>query len=638
MAKMAILLPREEMLASAKTLVAQMNLDVVALKTIVTACAKDELEEAIAAGAELIVARGIQASIIKHNTDIPVIEVRLTGQEIALLITQCIKKMERSDLRIGIICFENMLSDTIYFEQIFGVEICNYFVEQPAQLESAARQAIDDGVDIIIGGDFVNDYCRSIGFPTIFLNSTQDSLRTALQNAKSVSYAAELEKKNTAHMETLLNYSFNGIIELDNIGQITNANYVARQILKQEKEIIGCDIFSLMPAADAQIMRDAFEGGSEIYSNVVSLCGVSVVANVAPVLVDGSIDGSIFSFYEMQKLVRLDENALRERYLHRHVAAGNFDRVVHKSKEMNAAVKLARSFAQSDAPILLHGELGTEKEIFAQCIHNNSSVAKGPFVTFACDGVDGVSAVVNGIGDKGSAMFYLDHKLCTTVKLATNGTIYLRNVESLSLPSQQTLVRIILDKVINLPGEEYPIPVKTRIVASCRKSLYPLVVSGAFREDLYYLLNPMSLSLPPLRDRKEDFTHILQGMIDECCRKYNRYIVLTTDARKRIMEYNWPGNLIQLEYFVQRMLTTTPSRTVNDSYVIRLLDQLYPQQGIKQADDTIVVYKNPEAARLTELLDKHKGNRGAVAEELGISKTTLWRRMKKLGVYNKYDI
>lgn len=638
MAKIAVLLPREEMVAPARELVEELRLDVPILRAIHTSEAAKAGEEAVRIGAEFIVARGIQARILRDCTHLPTVDIHLTGQEIAVLIKQALHIISKAHPTIAIIGFENMLSAFGLFENVFDVTLRPYFVLEPDDLVPAARRAIDEGADVIIAGDAVNAYCESRAFPSVFLNSTADSLRSALIHTRDMAEVSEREKQNTAHQQALLDYSFNGIIELDEENRITAANNVACSMLKASAaKLRGRTLFSLMTASDAEILKNAIDENAELYSNVITLSGVTVVANIAPVKVNGEITARVFSFYEMQKIVRMDENAMREKYLRRHVAAGNFELITHKSKVMLAAVKQARAFAQSSAPVLILGELGTEKEIFAQSMHNTGSISKGPFVSFACDSAEGGALLVNGINDNRHAEYYLNQTLSIIAKQADSGTLYLRNIDKLGLTAQQTLVRIIEDKIVYLPNDQYPVRCSVRIVASSRVDLLPLVERGQFRRDLYYQLIPLSLTVPPVRERGEDKAPLLQAIIDECCKRNRRYIVLTADARRKLLEYPWPGNRMQMQYFIERMLITTPSRTVIDSYILRLLDELYPPQPIMQTADTRVIYKDPEAVRLTQLLDKHKGSRTEVAEELNISKTTLWRKMKKLGIYNKYD-
>lgn len=177
-----------------------------------------------------------------------------------------------------------------------------------------------------------------------------------------------------------------------------------------------------------------------------------------------------------------------------------------------------------------------------------------------------------------------------------------------------------------------------RIIATTTKNLSVLVQQGSFREDLYYLLSGLTIEVEPLRNRIEDLENLVDTYIKLYCDMYSRYHVLTSGAKKILMEYPWYGNLIQLESFCDRMILSATHRTLDEVFIKQLMNELYPIIHQQNNREKIIVYKDPEALVISEMLEKHGGNRALVAEELGISKTTLWRHMKKYGISNKYRV
>ena len=198
------------------------------------------------------------------------------------------------------------------------------------------------------------------------------------------------------------------------------------------------------------------------------------------------------------------------------------------------------------------------------------------------------------------------------------------------------LCRLLREGVVHLPEEAAPTPSAVRVIASTTGDLAQLVEEGAFQAELYYLLIPLRLALPPLRTRPEDLNQAIDMCLDDCVVKFKRYVVLTKEARKRLNDYSWPGNYIQLRAFLERMVLTAPSRTVNASYVMGLLQELYPVSTAHSEGAQTQELPDSEGARLAEVLSRNGGNRAAAAAELGISKTTLWRRMKQYGVKDHY--
>lgn len=623
MAKFALLLPRAEMVEPAGRIARELGMEVVLNKSVPTEHILEQVEECRALGADILVARGRQASILKANTDLPVVEIRLTGLEIGLLLHRAKNLVPRSERpRVGVVTIPNMVGEIQGFEEVVGIELHTYFVAGVDETEKGVEQAVADGMDVILGGDFVNACCRRLGKRTLFFEGTEDSLRTSLRNARSVGFAADAERRNTAHLQVLLDYSFNGIIELDAEGVITRSNDMACKILSRDREqLAGLPLSSLMPQEDQDLWTDALARHQELYFSVLSVAGVHVVANAAPVTDWGAEEGMIFSFYEMHKMERQGERALRERYrLQRYLAYGRFEDVNHISREMARVVRLARSFAGTTQPIFLRGEVGSGKSLFAQSIHNASPCSKGPFVTFDC----------------GAGWQNQWESLSRAVKDADTGTLYLDHLKYLDQGGQHVLCRLIRENVVHLPGEQTPQPVSVRVIVSTSDMELPRMNDGSFLPELAYILAPQQLTLPPLRTRPDDLDQAITMCLDDCVTKLNRYVVLTKEARKVLLDYPWPGNYIQLHTFLERMSLTAPSRTVKDGYVRDLLEELYPGD-LPPAREPQEQPPSEEAARIIAALSRRGGNRAEAAAELGMSKTTLWRRMKQYGIRDRYQ-
>lgn len=622
MAHFALILPRKEMLEPAQHIAEELGLEVVLARWTTTEELPQVLKECREAQADILVARGRHALFIKKNTDFPLIEIRLTGQEIALLLhraKQMIPGLSRP--RMGLVTFPNMIGDVNRLADVLGVELHTYFGSAPQELDACVAQASAEGMDVILGGDYVNTLCRNQGLRTLFFEGTEESIRAALRQAQSAGYAADSERRNTAHLQALLDCSFNGIIEMDPAGNILQVNDVAVKLLEKERNVlVGKNVVQLISAEDTEAWNEAICRQQEHYFPLLNLCGVDVVASVTPVTGSSAVEGIVFAFYEMKKFQRQEVRARQEHYrLHRYLAHGRFEDIKHAGREMGPVVKLARALAQTRLPVLIQGEVGSGKSLFAQSIHNASPCADGPFVTFNCGtGQDDMGAVLNQAAVN-----------------AYGGTLYLDGVDRLALPEQHILCRLLREGVVQLRGEALPQPVTVRVLASIVGSLFQCMAAGTFLPELYYLLSPMSLELPPLRIRTGDLNQAIDMCLDDCVRKFGRYVVLTKEARKLLLEYPWPGNYIQLQTFLDRMVLSAPARTVRDSYVQGLLQALYPQPSQKPKEEPEQSLPQ-EAIRLMEALSRNNGNRTATAEELGISKTTLWRKIKQYRIPERY--
>lgn len=623
MAKFALLLPREEMVQPAGRIARELGLEVVYNRSATTDRILELAEESGRLGADIIVARGRQASIIKENTDFPVVEIRLTGQEIALSLRRAkdmVPQIQRP--RIGIVTLPNMIGDVRCFEEVLDIELRTYFCHRTDEMQGCVEQAMADGMNVILGGDYVNACCRRLGKRTLFFESTDDSLRTSLQQAKNLGFATDTEQRNTAHLQVLLDYSFNGILELNDQGVILRVNDVACKILgKAREELVGQSLSELMPDTDAELWSWTLRERQELFSSLLEVAGVEVVANAAPVGGRSSAAGIVFSFYEMRRVERQEAHALQERYrLQRYQARGRFEDLAHKSREMDGLVKLARTFADTDEPVLIQGEVGVGKCLLAQGIHNASRHASRPFVTFDC-----------GAGEEDQA-----ERLAQSILSADLGTLYLEHANKLTAAAQHALTRLLQEGVVLAMDGSGPAPVSVRVITSLTTPLHTCMTAGLFQPKLYYMLFALQLNIPPLRTRLDDLDQAISLFLDRCVSKFNRYVVPTQEARQLLLHSAWPGNYLQLRAFLERMVLTAPARTVGAGYVRSLLSQLNAagSEVLTQAPPPVCT-DEPEAEQIMDILLSCGGNRAAAAQRLGISKTTLWRRMKQYGINMK---
>lgn len=671
MGKIALLVSREEMLHQAHNILQEKKFHIHEMKVIRTQSAVMEARQSIADGASIIIARGLQASLIKQYTDIPVVEIVLTAQEMALLVMKAKQIVNKPRPVIAVVGFRNMFCDMSFFDELYGIQLRTYYVKQGAQLPEAARAAVEDGVDLMIGGDTVVAIAAESGTPSLFQSMTEDSLRQAFSMAESVEYAMDVEKKTSAQMETLLDYSFSGIVRVDGEGLVTAVNPLMEDLMgKTQEELKGLPISRAIPQIGDNALRQVLKEGTE-YSMFLEWDRGSVFAVMAPVLYEDRVDGAIITCHRMvRKTVSRGEKG-RER------AAGlppliRFGDILQKSDAMEQCIRLARLYALSRQPVVLMGEAGTEKRMLAECIHNSSSRATGSFLDVPCDGLSGEEQRAMIFGERGAVM------------QSQGGTLLIQDVQELTAANQYRLYQLIRFRVLHGTDIAQLRKVDVRVMVTAGGPLRTLLEEGRLRPDLYYLLSGLELPVPALRDRREDLEQKLENTLRECCERYGRFHVLTRGARELLLKYPWPGNLLQIESFCDRLVLTAGKRTLDETTVKCLLAELYPENrqagtgssmaqagtGVNgqvsqntrvwagyeagkgpqgdgaQAAGTAPslsapIYPDPgmdyslareEARRIMDALGRARGSREQAAAELGISKTTLWRRMKKLGI------
>lgn len=625
------------MLEQARNVIREDELDIDILKVIKTSDSVYEARQAVEQGAEVVLARGVQAAFIRQYTNIPVAELTLTGQEIGLMIASAKKKVpDKKCPQIALIGFKNMFSDTTYADELFDIRLKFYDITAIEQAAEKVDLAIQEGADVLLGGDTVNALAAQKGIPAQFIDSTEESIRSAIGVAKKMILTAEAEKNFTAQFETVLDNSYNGILEIDENKEIMIVNRAGEELFhKKASQLEGTALEKVIPELEQRYIDDVLSGKRDSFMTSVYVASVPMMLTAAPIQYENKIRGAIISLYRNASVRKNDADELHSYYLKGYVAHAHFSDIRITGKEMEYCVELSKMYALSKNPVLICGEDGTDKEKLAQCIHNNSSYKAGPFVAVNCSGMTEQMQVDRLFGNPDAE----DESMKKgALAIGDHGTIVISEIEKLSLLCQYRLYRAIRYDSLIQNDLERSQTLDNRIIAITGADLYQYVEQGRFRQDLYYLLNSLTVEIPPIRKRPQDIRAIVEDCRVRFTKRYARFPKIAEDAMEALAGFGWQGNEIQLESFCERLFLTSPKKTITSDYVYFLLDTLYPVKERISEDGTTVVYQHPEAARLTELLEKHQGNRSAVAKELGISTTTLWRRMKKYGVINKYDL
>ena len=629
MGKIVLLVPREEMLYLAHNILQEKKYAIAQMRVIQTENTVVEARNSIAAGADIIIARGLQASLIKQYTDVPVVEIVATAQEMALLVVKARQIVKKARPIIAVVGFQNMFCDMTYFETIYDIKLRTYFAANGSGLKEKAMEAVEDGADLMIGGDIAVETAKEADIPSLFLSITEDSLRTAFSMAESLDFAMGAEKRSTAQIETLLDYSFNGVVNMDRKGVITTVNPVMRDILGADGEqVAGRHITQVFSDIDRDKLSQVLEGKEESYSSFMQAGKTSIFAILAPVRVGNETEGAILTCHKVKQQSRGERRPQRDgaNRVQGLIARRNFSSIRQESGAMKECVHLARLYSQSEQPVLLLGETGKERRALAESIHNTGLCSEGPFLALSCAGLAREEQEEMLFGNKGA------------VFLAEGGTLYLEDVETLSLKSQYGLYQLIRYKTGSRDFAR-TMGFHIRVIASSiltPEDLGNLAFSGGFRQDLYYLFTGLVLRVPPLRERPEDLEQAIRDTVREACDQYSRYHVVTQGGMQCLKAYPWQGNLLQLETFLKRLILTAEKRSIDEILVRKLLRELFPSSApVRMMPDGQGIggpVACEEERQIRLALTAQGGSRERAAACLGISKATLWRKMKKYNI------
>lgn len=633
MAKVAVLVPNQELCSIAQPLIDEFpSLSLMTIEYIKTEQVSLRARELERHGCDLIVARGVHAHIIKRDVKLPLVEIRVTQQELASVMLDLKEELGLPCPKIALIGFSNMFSDTDHFNRLFDIDLRLYMVKQNDELDDAVEHAFADGCNAVIGGDIVCKSAQKEKLPYRFIPSGQESLRNALGTATRVAYAIDMEKRNSAEINSLLNYTFNGIIQVDSSGIVRRINRISNDLLEcPTAAVLGRPILEILPNLSRELLENALKRGQEAYAFMLDIHHKAIVVNIAPILVENQIEGAVLTFQEGQRLIEMDSEMRRELYQRGFVAKHSFENMIQEDPETVQMLELAKRISKFTAPILLTGETGSGKNILAQCIHNESLVHSNAFVSIDC------SAWLPETIDNmlfGNFTVRKDSIVDSYAEMAQGGTLYLSHVEMLPLETQYKLLCLIRGRFLH-NGPSRPVAANVRVIASTAVNLISRVEKGEFRSDLYYALNVLSLEVLPLRRRRADILGWMVLYLDEWQKKYKRYVHLTQGARNYLLDYDWPGNLDQLCSVCERLVLLTQKRNIDEVFLRQQLEQVTPR--LLPGTEQIVLYKDQKAVEIAALLKKHHGNRQKVADELGVSKTTLWRYLKKFNITSDYN-
>lgn len=633
MVKIGMLLPEERMVEPARKIIEENHLDVVYLEAVHTVDAVNKARVAVEAGAHILVARGYQAKLIKEYTNIPVVEIRFHAQEIGLLIQKAKTILKKAHPHIALIAFENMLCDMSYMEQLFDIRLDVIYLKRIEEAESIIVD-FEERPDLIIGGEGTCRAAETMGYSTLFYQSTEESLKEALLAAKNASYAAESEKRNTAQFETVLDTSFNGIIKVNTEGKIIVVNKLIENLLgKNSDEVVGQYLTDVLPGIDSMLINNILSGKSENYSTSVSVRKKTWMAMIAPIQYDNQITGAILS---LQKLADNSAKDIQgDMLLHGFAAQTRFEDIQTENTQMRRMLEIAKAYALSEHAVVIYGQAGTEDYLVAEAIHNNSIRKAGPYVSINMRGMDKEHQMEELFRREAGDTVAIYGAKGAMIK-ANHGTLFIKGLEHLTLRVQHQILRTMLSRA-QMRTDAQPLDtLDVRIIGSSKINLKHLVEKGEFSEELYYMLQSLVLEIPSLNERPEDLRNCFDKELKIYKEKYNRPLSVTEGAYKKLQELRWTGNGIQLRSFCERLVLTAKKRMIDEVVLQNLYDELFPHVEESHGEKRILVYRSQETDELEELLERFHGNRKLVAEELGISTTTLWRRMKKYGIEANY--
>jgi PAS domain S-box-containing protein len=453
-----------------------------------------------------------------------------------------------------------------------------------------------------------------------------------------------LEKVYGKYWQTVIDTMLEGLMLVDPDGKIIFVNraleqlsgYTKEELEGQTCEILGCDTcFGTRKAGKDKYCALFKEGkvrrrkcifrkkdGSELH----------VLKNAALLRDDsGNVVGGVENLTDLSPIVEKEEVImdLRKQLSNE----DGFHGMLGKSASVKKVFDLISSAAPSEAPVVIYGESGTGKELAAAAIHLLSRRQDGPFVKVNCAALNENLLESELFGHVKGAFTGADRTRVGRFEAANSGVIFLDEIGDLPLTTQTKLLRVLQEKEFERVGDNRPIATDVRILAATNKDLIRLMQEGRFREDLYYRINVIPIYLPPLRDRREDIPLLIETFIHRMRLKTEKNIIgIDKDALDVLMHYNWPGNIRELINVIEYAFVLCPNGEISLSHLPAQLLGHHPMSVQQGAGTRGKSQKSDERQELINALQAAEGNKSEAARRLGVSRVTLWKRIKK------YDI
>ncbi|MEO0300606.1 MAG: sigma-54 dependent transcriptional regulator [candidate division WOR-3 bacterium] len=409
----------------------------------------------------------------------------------------------------------------------------------------------------------------------------------------------------------------------------TNENEFINFISKEKPDVILLDI--KLKEKDGLIILDEIrEKFEDVYIIIVTAYGS--IENAVKAIKKGAYYylSKPFDPEEVLILIEKIEEEIKNKEVLKAISGEEIE-IIGKNEKFLKALELAKKVAGEDVTVLLTGESGTGKEVFARFVHLNSKRKEGPFIPINCAAIPKELLENELFGSEKGAFTGSYKTKIGKFELADGGTLFLDEIAEMPLELQPKLLRAIEYKEIERLGGLKPIKVNTRIIAATNRNLKELVEKGLFREDLYYRLSVFPIHLPPLRERKEDILLISENFLKKMERKYGKKLKLNEESKKILITYDFPGNIRELENILERAAILTEDGIIKKEHLmIEKIEDKEKEIKIQNLKDIIEKeIEKKEKEIIENTLKITKGNISKTAEILGISRKSLYEKLKK---------
>ncbi|MGM0904546.1 MAG: sigma 54-interacting transcriptional regulator [Bacillota bacterium] len=529
---------------------------------------------------------------------------------------------------------ENLARMREELDSIFKIKMNQYTYVTEEDAYNLVNQLKSEGQKVVIGSGLIVRLAREFGMEGILWYG-KESVGLAADIAFNILNAKLVEQSYQKRQSYILENFNEGVINLNVTGRVLSINHHAAELLGlgDSSGLTTQLISDILPQSE---ILDILSSAKVVKDLVVQYKKRTLLLNTLPINVNGNFSGIVAFFSDAETLQQQENKIRRKMHYKPDTAKYHFGDIIGESEQMIKAINKAKKFARTESNVLILGESGTGKELFAQSIHNESSRANQPFIAINC------AAIPENLLE--SEFFGYNDGAFTGAKkggnpglfeLAHNGTVFLDEIGEIPLSMQAKLLRVLQENVVRRLGSPTAIPINVRVISATNVNLIKDVKDGKFRMDLYYRIAVLNLFLPKLSNRKGDIGLLVKAFT---AKNYPAYLPLVNDVLGDILPYleahEWHGNIREFENTMERLFAyiETPHHISKSEVLTYLKDAieenhfLLDQVNFENASYQEVI-KDIEVSKIKEVLEKTNGNKKEAARILGISRSTLWRKL-----------
>ncbi|MDI3215355.1 sigma 54-interacting transcriptional regulator [Klebsiella quasipneumoniae] len=581
----------------------------------------NKANEMIQSGTRIIISRGGTAALLRNNIPIPVIEIAHDFHGVYRILQEA----KNTSQKISAIGFPQFCRALRHYQSMTNDEFKICQVYNHHDIENVIKNLSENDYHMVIGGLTVAEMAKKYNLNVIEGDADNNSIEQAINEAHGLLKYINRENLKLVMSHAALNQSREGIMCVDQLGEIIHINAIGMTLFQCQvgdklfKKEVFKDIYASM-INESNVKEQAIEINGTLVS--LSVRHFSNRHNSYAVITGLSQESTLWQ-----------QTTSKKSHLRGYATSYSFDNIIAQSPIMHQVIQKARLCAQHELPVHILGDTGTGKELFAQSIHHVSARSHGPFVALNCAAIP-ESLLESELFGYAEGAFTNARKggKPGVFEMATNGTVFIDEISEAPLSVQVKLLRVLQEKQFSRLGGDTLLSADFRLITASNKDLGQLVASGEFRQDLYYRINILELQLPSLRERPEDIMVLIHHLLQQ----QNKHLTFTADAVNCLQNYDWPGNIRELQAVIYRLIVLLDGNTVNKE-VLQQISHLSPacHQSVSLVSDHMLVadesdlLKKQEKQLIASVIEKTDGDRTRASAILGISPTTLWRKLKQ---------